>query len=130
MEHKNDYGYKLPLNHLTEFTTTNKLFQIVNFCTWSRTINGVKKESLLDHIYTDDVALIKNLFFKEPTFGDHKLIVIELEVNYKTQQKDIFTRQWNQYTKEKLCQKLSEYPFLTSFNNSIDVQSHWNAFEY
>ena len=65
MEHKNDYGYKLPLNHLTEFTSTNKLFQIVNFCTWSRTVNGVKKESFLDHIYTDDVALVKKTYFSK-----------------------------------------------------------------
>ena len=38
-----DYKNKLLLETLNNFATENKLLQRVNFKTWSRTINGVKK---------------------------------------------------------------------------------------
>ena len=43
MEGVNSYNLKVPLCNLTEFALTNKLSQLVEFCTWSRIINGVKK---------------------------------------------------------------------------------------
>ena len=54
-----DFLYKTPLENLTEFATTNNLTQMVTFNTWSRTINGIRKESLLGHVYVDDMALIQ-----------------------------------------------------------------------
>ena len=53
MELRNNYLYKGPYNLLTNFTTRNNLVQLVNFATWTRTINDVRKESTLDHVYTD-----------------------------------------------------------------------------
>ena len=50
--------------------------QIVNQCTWSRVISGVFKESLLDHIYVKNYECVQNLTYFEPTFGDHKLIIV------------------------------------------------------
>ena len=44
----------------TDFADVNSLIQLVNFNTWSRTVNGVRKESLLDHIYVDDDAIVKD----------------------------------------------------------------------
>ena len=69
---RNDYIYKIPLSRLTDFTDANNLIQLVKFNTCSRTINGVRKESLLDNIYVDDRD------FREPTFGDHLLVFVEL----------------------------------------------------
>ena len=43
MELRNDYLYKGPYCLLTDFTTRNNLVQLVNFVTWTRTINGVKR---------------------------------------------------------------------------------------
>ena len=73
MENRLDYHNKIPLATLTEFTLHEGLTQVINFKTWSRTINGVKKESLLDHIYTNNVSIINNVNFEVPTFGDHVL---------------------------------------------------------
>ena len=42
----------------------------------------MKKESLLDHVYTEDYAIVKNVTFKVPTFGDHLLVITELEFNF------------------------------------------------
>ena len=48
MEERQDYGYKYPLELLSNFVFENNLFQVVNFNTWSRVIYGIKKESCLD----------------------------------------------------------------------------------
>ena len=80
MEHRNDYLYKGPLNLLTDFPTQKNLVQLVQFKTWSRTINGVRKESTLDHIYTDDATLVTEVTFKVPTFGNHNLVIAKLSI--------------------------------------------------
>ena len=64
-----DYSYRIPLQNLTDFANFNNLTQMVNFNTWSITINGLRKESLLDHVYTDDISLILNVSYNEPTIG-------------------------------------------------------------
>ena len=43
MEGISSYNLKVPLCNLTEFALENKLYQLIDFCTWSRVINGVKK---------------------------------------------------------------------------------------
>ena len=48
MELRSDYVYKLPFRLLSDFKTENNLVQLIDFKTWTRTINGVKKESTLD----------------------------------------------------------------------------------
>ena len=58
MELRLDYPRKITLNHLTEFANTNHFTQIVNFTTWSRIINGITKESLLDHVYTNNITIV------------------------------------------------------------------------
>ena len=63
MEMRPDYLYKSPLSHLIEFANANNLTQLVSFNTWSRTINGVRKESLLDHVYVNEVSLVKKFKF-------------------------------------------------------------------
>ena len=45
MEHRPDYLNRIPLSLLTDFATQNNLTQLLHFKTWTRTINGVKKES-------------------------------------------------------------------------------------
>ena len=48
MELRNDYVYKVPFGFLSNFTIEKNLIQLVNFETWTRTINGKRKESTLD----------------------------------------------------------------------------------
>jgi hypothetical protein len=45
--------------------------QVINFPTWSRTINGVLKESVLYHIYTPDPTSKGDLYSVAPCFGGH-----------------------------------------------------------
>ena len=46
------------------------------FDTWSQIVNGVKRSSMLDHIYVKDRSTVKNLSFKAPTFGDHVFAIV------------------------------------------------------
>ena len=80
MNHRNDYNRKNPLKLLNEFALENHLIQLVDFNTWSRNINGTKKESLLDHVYVNNSACIVNVNFTTPTFGDHVLVMVEVNL--------------------------------------------------
>ena len=70
MDLRPDYDHRNLLEQLSAFCLTNNLTQHVNFKTWSRIINGIKKESLLDHVYSNAPAYVKDIGFIEPTFGD------------------------------------------------------------
>ena len=56
---------------LTTFINETNLVQLVNFETWTRTINGVRKESTLDHVYEpksyETCEGVVGLFFKTYT---------------------------------------------------------------
>ena len=41
------------------------------FNTWSRTINGIRKQSLLDHIYVNNVESVTSVNYIEAAFDDH-----------------------------------------------------------
>ena len=64
------------------------MIQIVNFNTWSRNINGIRKESLLDQVYVNNSATVINLNFTTPTFGDH--VLVKVKVSLKMEKKQIF----------------------------------------
>ena len=78
MSNRNDYDRKIPLTLLNEFALNNDLIQVINFKTWTRTIKGTKKESTLDHVYVNNLASVINVHSICPTFGDHLLIMVDL----------------------------------------------------
>ena len=43
-------------------------------------MNGIKKESLLDHVYVNNSATVNNVNFITPTFGDHVLVMVDINV--------------------------------------------------
>ena len=58
MSNRTNYTRKAPLLLLNNFAIENQLIQIVDLSTWSRNINGVRKESLLAHVYVNNHATI------------------------------------------------------------------------
>ena len=54
------------------------LIQMVRFVTWSRLVGLVLRSSILDHIYVNNVTLIKNVTHEKPCFGDHELIMARI----------------------------------------------------
>ena len=73
-----DYPHKQIYSHLNEFTSEFNFEQIVDFPTWSRSINNTRKESTLDHIYSNNIHIVSKCFFEAPLFGDHVIVIIEL----------------------------------------------------
>ena len=55
---------------------------MVNFNTWSQTVSGVVKESVLDHIYVVNPYCINELASTWQTYTDHSLVSFML--NQKT----------------------------------------------
>ena len=72
---------------------------MVDFCTWSRLVNKVWRESILDHVYTQDSTLVTNLISKEMLIGDHKMLMFEID-EAKTVPEVSWRRNWQIYSKD------------------------------
>ena len=73
MNVRQDYCARQLLDALYGLSNEANIIQVVNFNMWSRTINGVKKESLLNHVYTKNISLIPDMYPHTHLFGDHTL---------------------------------------------------------
>jgi hypothetical protein len=101
------------------------LIQLVNFETWSRFVQQIKKSSILDHIYSKDPELIRDLQPIDTEIGDHKLVVFKLAGKI-TEPNITFKRDWRKYDKQTLINMLNR----ANFNMALDcVQETWNRFE-
>ena len=130
MENRPDYDRKLPLNMLNNFALEKNLIQIVTESTWSRVINGTKKESLLDHVYVRNVATVHSVCVKQQLFGDHKFVVVELILKSVNETKTVVLRNWRNYNNVTLCAKLaSELEMSRNETDNLSVQDHWNLIE-
>ena len=94
------------------------MLQLVDFATWSWLVGDVLRSSILDHIYVNQIDLVKNVEHVTPLFGDHELIMAEVCIT-KPAPKITFRRDWRQYSKEKLVAKLAGVNWDST---AVDVQ--------
>jgi hypothetical protein len=99
--------------------------QLVDFPTWSRSVNGILRESILDHVYVSDPTSVLNLSSLKPHFGDHRMVYFDV-FNGKTEIKSQIKRNWMHYTKESLLHSLSQEDWNLQSDN---VQGCWNKME-
>ena len=130
MDHNQDYTQKALLKILKIVTLAKNLMQIVDFTTWSRTVKGNLKQSLLDHVYVSNFAMVKNVDFEVPTFVDHILIKVKLpfkKIFY--QNTDKIKRAWSKYLIEQVYKDLNDCNLLAITAQCCDavVQEHWNV---
>ena len=93
-------------------------------------INGVKKQSCLDHIYSNCTETILSVNQIDPTFGDHLLIHVELSLKDVTAVNYIFKRNWKNFSSEILIEKLLvSFESVTFDWRDLNVQEHWNQLE-
>ena len=130
MTDRTDYNYKIPLASLTDLAPTHNLTQIVTFNTWSRIIKGIRKESLLDHVYVNNFASVSNIDCCTPVFGDHVLVIVDLNISVQKLDKQIVKRDWSRYSALDLNIAM-HMRFASSTVNwaVLDVNKHWNALE-
>ena len=120
-----NYSNKLYFDALSTSFEPHNLVQVIDFNTWSRTINNVNKSSVIDHVYLKDPTSIKNISSLTPPFGDHKLVSFDTSIE-KLLPKQTFKRNWKNYTKEKLIAELTVKNWQIKRDS---VQSYWNEFE-
>ena len=120
-----DYVHKHLFADMEEKFGPLSLIQLVKFPTWSRVINNVKKCSILDHVYTNDKTLVKNLSSFEPLGGDHLVVTFDLKGN-PSKPDPVNKRSWLNYSKDSLNLKLSQVDWHIKAD---DVQAFWNIFE-
>ena len=73
------------------------LIQLVECNTWSRIVNNILRESLLDHIYVNDPTICNDVTTLKPCFGDHMLVMVELNLS-KLPASRVFSRDWRKYS--------------------------------
>jgi hypothetical protein len=125
MQLRSDYPHKQMFLKLTTLIENLNLIQLVDFPTWSRYVRNSLKDSILDHVYINNMALISNVHSITPTFGDHLLIIIDLTL-VRPAVKNITRRNWSNYSKQTLLNSLKHVDLEI---DCINVQQHWNCFE-
>ena len=98
---------------------------MISFPTWSRCVNGVIRESILDHIYCSEPTSITDINSVCPLFGDHLMLIITINLG-KPKPKLIWRRNWRHYSKDNLCHSLAG---INWHSESSSVQDFWNNFE-
>ena len=122
---QDDYSHKSYYDLLNASVELLGLVQLVDFYTSSRLVNGIWRESILDHVYTQDVTMVRNLTPKDMLIGDHKMVMFEINEASTTPEVS-WRRNWQKYNKELLLTELSKIDFDLDIHN---VQDHWNCLE-
>ena len=130
MGHRPDYNYKIPMTSHTNFTIDANLIQLVTFKTWSRTIKGVKTESLLDYVYLNNFAQVSNIEHCTSVFGDHVLIMIDLNLKLLNTEQLSFRRDWSHYLAQKFHDNLACKMNLSGINWFIHNVGDQHANEF
>ena len=125
MRWRNDYAHKNLFNILTNLVEKLNFFQLVDFPTWSRYVSNSLKDSILDHVYVNNLTLVSNCSSITPTFGDHLLIIVELTL-VRPPVKNITCRSWKNYSKQSL---LNAFNDVVLEIDCVDVQQYWNNLE-
>ena len=58
MAHNQDYSQKTLLEILNSLALEKNVMRMIDFTTWSRTVKGNFKQSLLDHVYVSNFAML------------------------------------------------------------------------
>jgi hypothetical protein len=120
-----NYQFQNYFEYMDEKFSDKELMQLVDFPTWSRTVNGVLKESILDHIYTQDPTSVGDLYSITPCFGDHLPLIFG--VTNKRSKKAVYNRRsWVNYSSEALCHLIEQEDWTVEDDT---VQGTWNMFE-
>ena len=120
-----NYNFSSLYDELIEIFEPLGLIQMVNFETWSRFVQQIRRTSIIDHIYTQHPEALKDITPIDTEIGDHKLIKFNI-AGKKENCKTVYKRDWRNYNKQNLVDLLSEI----DFNMNLDcVQETWNRFE-
>ena len=88
-------------------------------------VGTLLRSSILDYIYIKDPTIVNHLGSVDPLFGD--LVLVEFNAVYhKTKNETVKSRDWRNFSKEVLNEKLSSMDWNINIDN---MQEFWNVFE-
>jgi hypothetical protein len=96
----------------------------VSFDTWSRTVNGQFRSSILDHVYVNNPGKIKSVTPVSIPISDHIPVKVEYEHQNKSVRRTIMVRNWKNYSKEKWIQLLRKEDWTTVQQTVQDISNH------
>ena len=80
---------------------------IIHFISNHDLVNSTRKESFLDHVYVNNIAIVTNVTFKLQTFGDYVLAIIELNLKTNNENKLITKGEWHNFSTVLLNQSIA-----------------------
>ena len=125
---KNDINYS-HVRYFDDFDNVlsdKDLIQLIEFPTWSRIVNDILMESILDHIYVKDPTLVSEIQSTKPLFGDHLLVSVTIRLEKKASVSS-FRRDGRKYSKEVLLSELSLVDWSSDVNNPTNRFSVLNG---
>ena len=121
-----NYNQRQLFNDFDLILGHHQLNQLVKEPTWERMVEGNLRDSIIDHIYTNDKSTITNIKLQNMNFGDHKMIVALVGIEMKKEILKIRRRNWKHYSKEALVDELSRVLWQEGIES---VQELWNSYE-
>jgi len=113
------------LNQILNIMVENHLLeQVVRFDTWSRSVNGQFRSSILDHVYVNDSAKIKSIIPLSIPISDHVPVKVEYEFQNKSIRKTVMVRNWKGYSREKWLGLLCEEDWTINQQTVQDISNH------
>ena len=92
----------LPINILTSVKMTHHKYPTIQF----KLVGSNLRSSCLDHIYVRVVDLVHNISHVKPCFGDHELIMFNINV-VRPPPRIMISRNWKKYSQVSLNGALS-----------------------
>ena len=118
------YAFKHHFRDLEECWQDLNLTQLIKFDTWSRIVNGTKRVSRLDHIYTNNPHILTPPESLLTGIGDHLAITTDINTKSKQLNKAVTFRDWRGYSVEKLTEKLQGINFCLDISPVQDLYNH------
>jgi hypothetical protein len=109
---------------LKNLVENHSLEQVVSFETWSRTVNGQFRSSILDHVYVSDNGKIKSVTPLSIPISDHIPVKVEYEFLNKTVRKTTMVRNWKGYSKAKWLELLREEEWTITQDKVQEISNH------
>ena len=121
-----NYNQRQLFNDFNQILGHHQFNQLVREPTWERMVEGNLRDSIIDHIYTNDELTISNVKLLNMSFGDHKMVVAMISNEIDKEILKIKRRNWKHYSKDSLVDELLR----VNWHEEIDsVQELWNSYE-
>ena len=109
---------------LRNMVENHSLEQLVSFNTWSRTVNGQLRMSIIDHVYTNEHGKIKSVTPISVPISDHTPVKVQYEFQRRSTRETMMVRNWKGYSKEKWLYELEKMDWTMTQQTVQDISNN------